>query len=199
MDIIQLTKTFLNDQVIEKISTTLGEDHDTTQETTEDVLDLLLGALRKNSASSDGAEELNRALTQDHDGGLLDSLNDYLQWEKPNNVSDNAVNAIGILKHVLGDKQNAAVELISQKTGVDKEKVTELLVKLAPIAMSLLGKVKKVTGSDASGVASLLTQAAKQQEEKGWFMWIVWKFLDKDGDGRYMDDLLEMAARRMTK
>jgi len=63
------------------------------------------------------------------------------------------VNAIGILKHVLGDKQNAAVELISQKTGVDKEKVTELLVKLAPIAMSLLGKVKKVTGSDASGVA----------------------------------------------
>jgi hypothetical protein len=196
MDLINLAKTLLNDQVMEKVSGTIGADKAQTQDASEGILDLLLGGLAKNASTPEGAEQLDKAVSEDHDGGLLDNLGDYFNGNTPANLSPKATNATGILKHILGDKQDAWVDMISQKTGMNKEQVMALLIKLAPIAMSMLGKAKKDTGTDAGGLAGLLKSTAQKQQETSGFMGIVGKFLDKDGDGSYMDDLMAMAAKK---
>jgi hypothetical protein len=160
-------------------------------------MDLLLGGLAKNASTPEGAEQLDRAVSEDHDGGLLDNIGDFFDGNTPESAGSKATNATGILKHILGDKQDAGVEMVSKKTGMDKGQVLSLLMKLAPVAMSMLGKAKKETGSSAGGLADLLKNTAQKQHETSGFMGIVGKFLDTDGDGSYMDDLMAMAAKKM--
>lgn len=182
---------------MQKVSNSIGADQTQTQEASHDILDLILGGLAKNASTPDGAANLDKALAEDHDGSLLDHLDDFLGGQSSESVSPKATDATGILKHVLGDKQDAGVDVISQKTGMDKQQVLALLIKLAPIAMSMLGKAKKETGADATGMAGLLEQASKNQKESsGGFMGVVGKLLDQDGDGSYMDDILAMAAKK---
>jgi hypothetical protein len=103
----------------------------------------LLGALGAEASDSSAAPGLRRALTEDHDGSLLDELDEYLGG----NVSGRRADGTGILKHALGDRRTAAEEAVAQKSGLDMKSIGPLLAILAPIVMNMLGRKQQQSGA----------------------------------------------------
>ena len=153
-----------------------------------------MGALAKNASTPDGANALSNALDRDHDGSVLDNLMDIMQGnQQPQNSK--AVNGAGILNHVLGNKQNSAVNMISKMSGLDNNKTGSLMTMLAPVIMASLGKAKRTNGLDAAGIASLLSGTVSQQKQSNPTMSLVTQFLDSDGDGSIVDDVANIGMK----
>ena len=88
--------------------------------------------------------------------------------------------------------------MVSKVTGMDKQQVGALMVKLAPMLMGILGKAKKEQGLDTGALASLLQGAVTTQKQQGSpVMNMVTAMLDKDGDGSVVDDLVESAGKSL--
>lgn len=196
MDLIALARSVLQDPQIEKIAEYTKTDKDTAWDATSSIMDLLLAGLTKNSSTPEWAASLHTAITEDHDSSLLDNITSLFGSQPNTAASSKALDGAWIIKHILGDKTDASAELVSKKTGMDKETVMNLIVKLAPVAMAMLSKAKNDTNSDANGVAGLLKTAAQKEQTSTGFMWFIGKFLDQDGDGSYMDDLAEFAMKK---
>lgn len=201
MDLIQLAKQVIGEREISTIAEKNHIDNDKAQDITTSALQVLLASLAKKATNEESASSLNKALEEDHDGSLLDNISDFLNWQKPDQVSDKTVNGNKILDHILGSQKDNAAKLISEKTGIEKDKINSIIVQLAPVALGILGKAKKEENMDASGLSNLLSQTVKkEQDEDTWgFMGLVGNFLDRDGDGSYMDDLLDMAMKKFAK
>ncbi len=138
---------------------------------------------------------------QDHGGGLLDNLMDYLGGglSAPQETS-RETDGIGILGHIFGQKQGAVAQEVSKNTGLDVGQVAKLLITLAPIVMGYLGKQKQQQNLGADGLSELLQNKQQQIQSSGNpMMDMVSGMLDKDGDGSAMDDLASMAANYFRK
>ncbi|QQS22464.1 DUF937 domain-containing protein [Candidatus Saccharibacteria bacterium] len=135
-----------------------------------------------NSSTPDGAASLDTALTKDHSGSLLESIESLFGGGSSNPDGGN------ILGHVFGDKTSVAAETVAQKTGIDAATVANILSFAAPLIMAALAKKKTTAGLDAGGVSDLLkNQTAKNGNP---LMSIATAMLDKNGDGNVVDDLL---------
>ena len=78
---------------------------------------------------------------KDHGGGLLDNLMGYLGGGIPApQEATRETNGGGILGHIFGTNQTQVAQEVSQNTGLDMGQVAQLLITLAPIVMSYLGK-----------------------------------------------------------
>ena len=106
------------------------------------------------------------------------------------------MNGAGILSHVLGDQAGGAAEMISKATGVNENGVLGMMVKLAPLVMGVLGQQKQQQGLDASGLASLLGGSVQQQSSNP-LMQMATQFLDKNGDGSMVDDIMGMVGSKL--
>ena len=82
-------------------------------------------ALSRNAGDSDGRDSLYNALSNDHDGGILNNLIGFLGGAQQGPGA-------GILGHVFGDSQSGVVNALSKATGMDASSVGRLLVTLAP-------------------------------------------------------------------
>lgn len=152
----------------------------------ETAIPLLMNALAKNSGSTQGATELQEAIKRDHDGSLLDNLGDFLQ-------NPQSANGAGILKHVLGDKQNTATTFVSKTSGVSGDSAAKILEIAAPLVMSFLGK--KTASSQGGGINDIigsLLSSSKQPSKKNQSL--ITKILDQDNDGDIMDDLAKIGT-----
>ena len=58
----------------------------------------------------------------------------------------------GILRHVLGDKREVVEKRVSQGGSIDIGTISKLFTMLAPLLMGMLGRTKKQSGSDVSGL-----------------------------------------------
>lgn len=201
MDILQ---SQLTDEVIGQLSQQIGGvEPSQTKAATSGILTTLLGALAKNASSTAGAESLNNALERDHDGSVLDQLNDVIQG-RPEVVQrhSRAVNGTGILKHILGERQSGAVDMISKMSGLEKGQTGNLMSILAPIIMGTLGKQKKQGGLDLAGLISMLSGSmaqTKTQNADNPLMGMIGKFLDADGDGSVIDDIGSIVGKGLLK
>jgi len=184
-----------------QISQMLGANQSMTSSAIQLALPMILSGLANNASTPKGAESLNTALEQDHNGGLLDNLAGYLggglsQPQETNRQTD----GLGILCHIFGQNQTAAAQEVSQNTGLDVGQVAKLLIMLAPIVMNYLGKQKQQQGLDADGLSNLLQGQQQQMQSSGNpMMDMVSGFFDKDHDGSAMDDLASMAANYFRK
>jgi len=170
-----LTKQ-LGGQQLDSISRQIGGDSGTTSKAIAAALPMLMTALASNAQKPGGAEALSAALGRDHDGGILDNMDGFLN-------NPGAVNGAGILGHVLGSKQPTVETGLAKTTGLDMGSVTKLLPILAPLVMGALGKQQRQSQLDASGLSNMLGQERQQIESSVPQMGIVGKFLDADGDG----------------
>lgn len=190
MDLNSMFQGLLSSGLGDQIGKMVGvDDTDQTKSAAETVFSTLMGAIQKNASTPEGAEALNKALERDHDGSILDNLSGLLGGQvQPQNSK--AVDGVGILGHIFGNKQGNVVNAVSQNTGLDASKVIGMMVTMAPIVMGMLGKAKQQTGADSSGLGNIIGSVLGGQAGSNPIMSVLSGVLDKDGDGNVMDDLL---------
>jgi hypothetical protein len=181
------------DQALDQMSQSVGADQSMVSSAVQMALPMIIGAMSKNAQQPGGAESLSNALQTDHDGSLLDNIGGIV-------AAAQQADGGGILGHILGQKQSVAAEQISQNTGLNTGQVAQILLTLAPIVMSYLGRQKQQQGLDAGGLANMLNGQQQQIQQSGNpMMGMVTSFLDKDHDGSAIDDLASMAMNYFTK
>lgn len=198
-NLIDLLQSQLSDGLIDQLSKQIGAPAQQTRTAADSILSSLIGGLAKNAQQPGGADALANALDNDHDGSMLDNLNDLIGG-KAQEINPRAANGAGILKHVLGGKQGNVMDIVSQISGLNQGKTGNLMAMLAPIVMGMLGKQKRQSGMDAGGIASILASALGQQQQRGGMATSLIKgILDRDGDGSAIDDVAKIGMNIFSK
>ena len=194
-DLMDILQGQLSEGMLDQITQQLGgADKGQTAVAASGIMSTLMGALAKNASKPEGANALANALDNDHDGSVLDDMMGLLGGNvQPQNAR--AANGAGILKHLLGNKQSNAIDMISQMSGLDNGKTGNLMTMLAPVVMGALGKTKRQQGLDVAGIASLLSGTVSNRKESDPAMGLVGKLLDADGDGSVIDDVANIGMK----
>lgn len=187
--LLDLLNSDLGKTLISSTSKQLGQDELKTTSALSAALPLILGAMKNNASTPQGAEGLLGALSSKHDGSLLDNLGSLL------GNSDILSDGAGILRHVFGGKEQNIANVVSKKSGMDVGSAMNLLKMATPFVMAYLGKqTREKNVSDSNGIGDLLgglLGGGSQKEQN-----LVTQLLDADGDGSVIDDLIGMAAGR---
>ncbi|MER2178270.1 MAG: DUF937 domain-containing protein [Stenotrophomonas maltophilia] len=178
-------------QGLQQVSQQLGIDQNQASGAIGAALPLLLGAMGRNAQEPQGAQALLGALQRDHApansggfdlGGLLGSV--------LGGGGGNATNGAGILGHVFGSNTDRATQGLSQATGLDSSKTSQLLAILAPIVMSYLAQ-RFANGGNPNQLSQALGQEAQSANSGG----LLTSVLDQDGDGQLgVGDLLKLGG-----
>ena len=153
-------------------------------------LPLILGAMKNNASSSDGAAGLLKALgNEKHGGGLLDNLGSILGG---GGIDDDVMqDGAGILGHVFGGKEQNVASAVSKSSGIDMGQAMNILKIAGPFLMSYLGKESKSQNiSDQNGIGNLLGGMLGEGQKESQSM--INRLLDADGDGSIIDDVAGM-------
>jgi hypothetical protein len=191
MNILELLQGQLGQQAVSILSQQVGAPTQQTEAATNGILGALLGGLARNASSPEGADALGGALDQDHDGSVLGDLMGLLSGAGQA-ANPSALNGAGILNHILGGKQADTANAIGQASGLDAGTIMQMMMRLAPMVMGVLGQTKREQGLDNSGLASILGGTVQQQQESNPMMGMIGRILDRDGDGSYMDEVASM-------
>ena len=198
-NLIDLLQGQLTEGLVENLASQLGgADKQQTANAASGIISMITSALAKNAATPEGAGALASALDRDHDGSILDDIMGYATGAaQPKSAS--MLNGAGILKHILGGKQNNAAEVISQMSGLGSGQTGNLMAMLAPMIMGMLGKQKRTQNLDQGGLADILRNSVQSSANKKAELGMIGKFLDQDGDGSIMDDLAGMGMKMFGK
>ena len=169
-----------------KIGQKIGADKQQTGSALSKAVPFLVSALARNAKKPAEAESLNRALDKDHDGGILDHVQDFLG-------NPESANGSGILRHVLGRQQPRVTKGLAKQSGLKKNQMGALLKIAAPLVMGALGKEKRKQGLSTDALSSFLGGEKKlaQQADPGT-MGILGSLLDRDKDGSVLDDVFSL-------
>ncbi len=111
------------------------------------------------------------------------------------------LNGGGILKHVLGDRRDEAMNEVSQTSGLSLDKIGPLMTTLAPIVMGMLGKAKRQNNLDAGGLSGglidMVTRSQQNPRQTAPDLGLAGSLLDRDGDGSVMDDIASIGAKML--
>jgi len=188
--ILDLLNGPMGKQLISGVAQQAGQSEDKTSGLLSMALPVLMGAMKRNASTPEGAQGLMSALSGKHDGGILDNLGGLFGGGVDQSVMDDGA---GILGHVLGGKQAGVQNALSQKSGMDAGTIATILKVAAPLVMGYLGKqTRQQNVSDSNGIGDLLggmlgggSNSTKQQS-------LIESFLDSDGDGSILDDVAGM-------
>jgi hypothetical protein len=187
--LLDLLNSPMGKQLISGVAGQTKQSEDQTASVLSMAMPLLLGAMKKNVSSPEGAQGLMSALSSGkHNGSILDNLGGLFNGGVDDNVmSDGA----GILGHVFGNKQPQVENALSQKSGLDAGTVSQILKIAAPIVMGYLGKQTAQSNvSDGSGMNALLGSMLGGQPQENQSL--ITTLLDADGDGSILDDVAGM-------
>ncbi|ASO07644.1 hypothetical protein GQ41_1146 [Arenibacter algicola] len=186
--LLDLLSSPMGKQLISGVASQTGQPENKTADVLSMAMPLLLGAMKKNVSSPQGAEGLMNALSSKHDGGLLDNLGGLFGGGVDQSVINDGA---GILGHVFGGKQANVENALSQKSGLDAGSVAQILKIAAPLVMAYLGKQKAQSNvNDANGLNSLLGSMLGGQPAQNQSL--ITTLLDADGDGSVLDDVAGM-------
>ncbi|MBW4969061.1 DUF937 domain-containing protein [Croceibacter atlanticus] len=186
--ILDLLNTDIGKQLISSASEKTNTSPDRTASVLSSAMPLILGAMKRNAATPDGAASLNNALENNkHDGSLLDNLGGLLSG---GGLDDLMSDGGGILGHVLGGKQERVEQTISKTSGVDAGSVGQIIKMAAPIIMGILGSQKRKDNVSQNGLGDLLGSVLGSQSTNDQSL--IETLLDADGDGSVIDDVAGM-------
>ena len=193
------------DEALSQISQTVGADQSQVNSAVESALPAILGGLATNASTPQGAESLDSALANDHDGSALNDLGGLAnmvfggQQTSPPRQAD----AGGILGHILGANQGQVAEQVSNQSGLGLGQVAQILMMLAPIVMAYLGQQKQQQNVGADGIGDLLgalmrdSGQPQQATSGGSMIDMASSMLDSNKDGSITDDIASMAQKYM--
>jgi hypothetical protein len=188
--ILDLLNSDMGKTLINGTSQQLGQDKAKTTTALNAALPLLLGAMKNNAKTPEGATGLLSALgNEKHGGGILDNLGDILGG---NSIDEDVLqDGAGILRHVFQGKEQNVASAVSKSSGMDAGSAMNTLKVAAPVVMGLLGKeTRQRNVADQNGIGDLLSGllgGGGQQEES-----LVTRLLDADNDGSVIDDVAGM-------
>ena len=205
----------LQPETIHQMSAQIGASPHQTTAAIETALPLLLGQLERNSATPQGANALLGALDRDHDGSILDDLAGFLGSGPSTSDARSVDHIFGGKKATV----ESAVARRSGLDGGQVMKLLAMLAPLVlgilgkqsrqqanPGGMSgggggglgdllggLLGGSGGSGGGGGGGILGDLLGGAnhKMQQQSPGLGGMLGGLLDSDGDGSFMDDLLE--------
>ena len=197
MNLMDLLQWQLSDGVISGMDNQLGIGNtEKTNVAANAAISILMSALNKNSNDNNAMSGLLGALDRDHDGGILDDLMGMLSGSmQPQNQK--MMNGAGILGHLLGGSQGNAVSALTKMTGLDQNQSINMLSKVAPLVLGVLGRVKKQKQMDGSQLKDFLQSSQQQFEQKNTNANVFSRLLDQDGDGNVMDEVASMGMKML--
>ena len=186
--LLDLLNSDLGKQMISGVSNQTGQSESKTADVLSMALPVLMGAMKKNASSQDGASSLMNALSNKHDGSILSNLGGLFDGGVDDSVLQDGS---GILKHVLGSKQSTVENTLSAKSGLDAGSIAQILKVAAPILMGLIGQQTKANNiSDSNDLTSLLGSMLGGQPRQNQSL--IESLIDTDGDGSVLDDVADM-------
>ena len=186
--LLDLLNSPMGKQMIQGVAQETGQGEDQTASVLSMALPVLMGAMKKNVSQPQGAQGLMNALSSKHNGSILDDLGGLFGGGVDKTVMQDGA---GILGHVLGGKQPAVENALSQKSGVDPSTVSSILKMAAPILMGFLGRQTAQSGvSDSNGLNTLLGSMLGGQPQQNQSL--IASLIDADGDGSVLDDVADM-------
>ena len=188
--ILALLNSDLGKSIVSGVASQTNQPPNKTQEVLTMAMPVLMTAMQRNASSPEGAQGLLSALTNQHDGSILNNLGGLFG---DGGVDDKVINdGSKILGHVLGNKQSNVEKAISAKSGIDAGSVAQILKVAAPILMGMLGnQAKQQNVNSPGGLEGLLGGLLKgnsPQNERGFLESI----LDANNDGSIIDDVAGM-------
>lgn len=185
-------------EAVDQISQQVGAEPGAVNGAIQTALPAILGGLANNASTPQGAQSLNNALEQDHDGSILDNLGGLggMIFGGGQQQMSPQTNAGGILGHIFGSNQGQVAQQVSQNSGLNTGQTAQILMMLAPIVMGYLARQKQQQGMDASGLSDYLgtQQQQIQQSPQGGLLSGI---LDRNNNGSMTDDIASMAMNYM--
>lgn len=186
--LLDLLNSPMGKQLISGVAGQTGQPENKTADVLSMAMPLLLGAMKKNVATPQGAQGLMSALSSKHNGGILDNLGGLFGGGVDEAVTTDGA---GILGHLFGSSQGNVENALSQKSGLDAGSIANILKIAAPIVMGFVGKQTAQSNvSDANGMNALLGSMLGGQPKQNQSL--ISTLLDADGDGSILDDVAGM-------
>jgi len=186
--LLDLLNSPMGQQLVSGVAGQTNQPEDKTANVLSMAMPLILGAMKKNVSSPEGAQGLLSALSSNHNGGILENLGGLFSGGVDDSVM---ADGAGILGHVFGNKQPQVENALSQKSGLDSDAVAQILKIAAPIVMGYLGKETAQSNvSDSNGMNTLLGSMLGGQPKENQSL--ITTLLDADGDGSILDDVAGM-------
>ncbi|MBL7815146.1 MAG: DUF937 domain-containing protein [Saprospiraceae bacterium] len=195
MDLMSLLQGHLTEDVINQLSQQTGAAPEQTATAAQGIFSTLIGGLAKNASTEGGASGILSALDTDHDGSILNDVMGLVSGAMQQ--SRGTTNGAGILGHILGGQQQNAAQMISQTSGVSQNGVMDMMIKLAPMVMGVLGQQNQQQGGLNTSALSGLLGNAVQTQNSNPLMQLATRFLDQDGDGSAIDDIMGMVGSKL--
>lgn len=180
--ILDFLDTDTGKQFVQKSSDEVNESPDKVKSVLGMALPMIMGAIKKNTNSPEGAQKLESELEKDkHNGSVLDMIGS-------GGIGNLLGEGSGILDHVLGGSQSKVASAVSSATGMDVSKVSKILKMAAPVIMGILGKQKRKDNVQGSGgisdlVGSVLGSNSSHDQS------MLETFLDADSKGNVVKDV----------
>lgn len=179
-------------ETVGQISQQVGADPSAVQNAIQMALPAILGGLAQKAQQPETAPMIANAIEQDQ-GGLLDNLGGLFGG----GGAVNPMLSAGILSTIFGNNQTQVADQIGQKSGLNTGQVAGILMMLAPIVLSYLGRKQTQQGLDQGGIFDMLNdygqQAQQQPQAGGWLSGM----LDSNQNGSSLDELAAMAMQYM--
>ncbi|MGF1558190.1 MAG: DUF937 domain-containing protein [Flavobacteriaceae bacterium] len=186
--LLDLLNSPMGKQLISGVAGQTGQPANKTQDVLSMAMPLLLGAMKKNVSTPQGAQGLMSALSNKHNGGILDNLGGLFNGGVEEAVTNDGA---GILGHLFGGNQANVENALSQKSGLDAGSIANILKIAAPIVMGYVGRQTAQSNvRDANGMNSLLGSMLGGQPKQNQSL--ITTLLDADGDGSILDDVAGM-------
>lgn len=152
--ILDFLDTDTGKQFVQSSSKQLGENPEKVKSALAMAMPMMLGALKKNAETEQGAQGIDKALEDSkHDGSILSKIADVFQG---NNLGNLINDGSGILSNMFGANQAKVEQAVGAANGMDTSKIATLLKMAAPVVLGILGSQKRKDQVGAGGLSGLL-------------------------------------------
>ena len=157
MNLIQLAKSQLTPEIIQRASALVGESPGSTQKAMDLAAPTLIAGLAETAASPAGADRLLHVLDE---AGLSGLAGSYLENLKGGEAGAQSLMQTGkeLLGRVLGSRTSSLVDATASSTGMKRSSMHALLGLVTPLLLGGLGREVHARHLDAAGLAGLLEE-----------------------------------------
>jgi OmpA-OmpF porin, OOP family len=160
-NLLDMAKSYFSNELVNKASAHLGESEGSISKAISAVLPSIIGGIADKSTDGvDGAGIVAKMAADQHQGGILDSINGFLHPDTSNDMLGKSSSIIsGLFGN--GGTSNMLTTLISSFAGVKGSSVGTIMSMAAPMLLGLVGKHSAENNLTPSAMSSMLGEQKK--------------------------------------